>query len=58
MAHHIKSSKPNRASKKTVRCTSCGKSDIPDRMKREPPGHGEYICDNKECRAKAKERHA
>lgn len=54
MTHRIKSSKPNRASKKKVKCNACGKTDIPERMKREPPGHGKYICNDPTCRATEK----
>lgn len=55
MSHH-KSSKPNRASKTKVKCNACGKWNIPERTKREPPGHGVVICDDKACRAKVQEK--
>ncbi len=52
MAHH-KSSNPNRATSKSVKCSACGKPGQKHKMKREPPGHGPWVHEGA-CRDEAR----
>ena len=54
---HYKSTRPEKAPKGTThKCAACGKKRAEKQMKREPPGNGVWICDDKTCRAEVQKR--